>query len=165
MKDMSKHSLLFLLFVAGMLCQAVSAAAQENYYNPSQQEENRPNADNPPDARKPPEEIKTPAAEQEPAAVNSFTVTSIQKCYAQLSHEDALEIQQNYIKPYEECQRRLVLKQKKEQVIKTGNTKDTPVKKPSSFYSWFQRKDKSEKDTDKEESKKGPFFQEQVPLN
>ncbi|MCE9506700.1 MAG: hypothetical protein K8R48_00075 [Alphaproteobacteria bacterium] len=161
---MSKHSLLFLLLVAGMIRLAVPAAAQENYYNSSQQEENRPPADKNPETRKDAAAVKTPAAEQESAPVNSFTVTSIQKCYAQLSHEDALEIQQNYSKPYDECQRRLALKLKNEQEKKPGSA-DGPVKKPSKFYSLFQRKENSEKDTDKEESKKRSFYQEQVPLN
>jgi hypothetical protein len=161
---MIKHSLLFLLFVVAAFCRMPAAAAQENYYNPSLQEENRPVADKNTDAQKPAADIKIPDAEQqEPAAANSFTVTSIQKCYAQLKHEDALEIQKNYIKPYEECQRRLAQKLKNEQEKKPGSA-GAPDKKTRNFYSIFQRNAAPEKNTDKGEVRKGEVFQERVPL-
>lgn len=40
----------------------------------------------------------------------SVIVTSLQKCLAQLDPESALDVQQNYLKPYQECRARLYRK-------------------------------------------------------
>ena len=71
------------------------------------------------------------AAEEEIPSAKSYTVTSIEKCYAQLSREEALDIQQNYIKPYGECTRRLALKMQKKSAEKPAE--EAPVKRDG-FY-------------------------------
>ena len=57
---------------------------------------------------------------------HSFIVTSIEKCYKQLGHADALDIQQHFVKPYEECQRRLSIKTQQEHELKAGQQKKPP---------------------------------------
>ena len=94
---------LFLLFFF------TPAAAQINYYNPGMQKER---ADDPSDSG--------------PGATKTLTVTSIDKCYAHLSRKDVLEIQRNFIKPYQECQRRVALLPKKDPGHKAENTPDKP---------------------------------------
>ncbi len=79
-------------FFVFLLSLSSAAAGQDNYYNAGQLE-----------------------AAEEGSKAQSFTVTSIQKCYQQLSREEALEIQNNFIKPYKECHRRLALQKLKKQ--------------------------------------------------
>lgn len=84
------------IFVAG------TAWAQANYYN----------ADVPP----------APAAAPEPTS-RTVTVTSVEKCYAQLPAEDVIDIKTNFVKPYEECQKRLMRKLKADRTLKAGEVK------------------------------------------
>jgi hypothetical protein len=89
----------FLLF---LLLSLPAAARAQNYYN----------ADQPP-----------PAQAQETGASRTFVVTSIEKCYAQLARADVLDIQKNYLRPYEECKKRLAAKIRAEQKLKAGEEK------------------------------------------
>lgn len=57
------------------------------------------------------------------AASHTIVVTSIETCYAELGPEAAADIQKNYIKPWEECRKRLAIKRKKDQTLKAGETK------------------------------------------
>lgn len=93
-------AVLLLLALAGT---GRPAAAQVNYYSG--------------DAAPP-----APAGDGggEVPAAKSAVVTSLQKCYAQLGREEALEVQMNYIKPYQECQRRLARKLKEKQQAAAG---------------------------------------------
>ena len=107
----------YLLLYAIALCQTalyLPAQAQTNYYNADQQ----------------PAASGSAAAENENAPPShTVVVTSIQKCYAQLGHAEALDIERNFVKPYEECQRRLVIKLKKQQQLKVAHDKDTGTSK------------------------------------
>jgi hypothetical protein len=67
--------------------------------------------------------------EAAPPAAHSIVVTSIQKCYAQLSHEEVLDIESNFVKPYEECKKRLAIKLKKKNSLKAGEQKEPAAKK------------------------------------
>ncbi len=121
----------YFIFIAlgGLIsccCGASVAQAQANYYNAG--------------------EADTPAATEEaPPPLQTFTVTSISKCYAALSRADALDIQRNFIKPYQECQRRLALqlKKKQQQQSKDGAAKDKPAETPASAPQGFYRVQKS----------------------
>ena len=115
MKNSKKYISAFvfcLLFTA--FCLSAPASAQKNYHNID----------------------KTGAEETSPKRAKSYTVTSIQKCYSLLSREDVLDIQQNYIKPYKECQRRvaLELKKKQKEKIKTDAKKKSSLKAQHGFY-------------------------------
>jgi hypothetical protein len=109
-----KRTYAFLL-IAALFLSPAHAGAQGNYYN----------ADEPAAAT---EGGGKESGEGEKQASNSYVVTSIQKCYAQLGREEALDIQKNYIKPYQECQRRLAEKYKKEHDKKPGDEKATDAK-------------------------------------
>lgn len=75
------------------------------------------------------------------------TVTPINKCLDQLPEADAMEIKGNYLKPYQECQRRL-------QTIKRGETDDkkTDSKKARSKKT---AKDDTDDNEDGEETASG----------
>jgi len=53
-------------------------------------------------------------------AAHNFVVTSIGKCYAQLGHDETMDIERHFDKPYQECQRRLALKIKQQHEVKPG---------------------------------------------
>jgi hypothetical protein len=110
---MQRYPLLFLLFAIIFFSCPVLADEKENYYNVDAEKQ---------------EESVTPSGTQ------TVLVTSVQKCYAQLKHEDVLDIRKNYTKPYYECQRRLALKIKEKQQAKAGEVKDSPPEAPSNFY-------------------------------
>lgn len=68
------------------------------------------------------------------ATAKTLTITSLQKCYDQISHEDALDIQRNYIKPWQECRRRLSLKLKNDAKSKKTEADTRPPATPRNFY-------------------------------
>ena len=108
----------FHLYVISFLLAATPAFAQ-GYYN----EDSAPAA---PSANSAIPQAEVPTS-------HSFIVTSIEKCYAQLGHADALDIQQHFVKPYEECQRRLAIKTQQEHELKAGqqkNAKTPPAQNP-----------------------------------
>jgi len=110
MKSIKKYLLtLILCLPLAVFCLSITASAQMNYYNADKA-------------------AAKASMEDPPEKAKSFTVTSIKKCYDLLSREDVLDIQQNYIKPYKECQRRVALQIKKKQKEK----KDADVKNKSS---------------------------------
>ena len=119
MKSFKKYISAFVFcFLFTAFCLSTSASAQKNYHN-----------------------IDETGAEQTSdettsKKAKSYTVTSIQKCYSLLSREDVLDIQQNYIKPYKECQRRvaLELKKKQKEKIKTDAKKKSSLKAQHGFY-------------------------------
>jgi hypothetical protein len=94
--------------LAALYLSVAPARAQTGYYN----------ADTPP-----------AAAEEDDSAPASHTVvvTSIEKCYVQLGPAETLDIEKNYTKPYEECQKRLALKLKAQQQLKAGQQKSSNV--------------------------------------
>jgi hypothetical protein len=158
-KNSGKYPLLLLAFTAGLFFRALPAQAEGGYYAPAEQRADRPVIDEKQSARED-AEAKGTAPEPEPGAANTFTVTSIEKCYAQLSREDALDIQKNYIKPYQECRRRLVLKLKNEQWSK--NKQGT---KPESFYRVQQKDDSRAEDADQKKRENPPVSEKKAPLN
>ena len=89
--------ILGMLFACFFLHTPHPAFAQANYYNADQDDTDT---------------AVTPGEEEAPQPT-TLTVTSIEKCYKQIGREDALDIQRNFVKPYQECQRRLALKLKK----------------------------------------------------
>lgn len=108
----------------------------------------------------------TPAFAAESETQNSFTVTSVEKCYAALSPEDALDIQRNYIKPYQECRRRLELKEKEKKKLSVNDETDKDITPPARYYQ-VQRttpaiKLPTEEKTASEELP--PHVEEKVPL-
>ena len=118
-----------------MLCclwAAAPAGAESHYYNA---EPSKPAVTKPEEAEAPP--------------AKSFTVTSIDKCYAALGPEDALDIQRNYIKPYQECQRRLALKLKKAAEQKAGTVPQNPPAAAHGFYRVQKEKELKKDDADK----------------
>ncbi|MFH1158021.1 MAG: hypothetical protein V1721_03945 [Pseudomonadota bacterium] len=121
MKSIKKYlqALVFCLPFAAF-CLSIAASAQMNYYNADDAMAAEP----------------AEAPEDPPEKARSFTVTSIQKCYDLLSREDVLDIQQNYIKPYQECQRRAALNlKKKQEEKKAADAKDeSSSKKQRDFY-------------------------------
>lgn len=123
------------LFITAFLFLSAGAFAQENYYNA--EEEFVPAVEAP----------ELPAAEEPPPPARSVVVTSVQKCYAQLSREEALEIQKNFVKPYQECQKRLAAKLKKKQEKKVSGDKDVKEDRGG-------KEDKDDKDDKKEATKK-----------
>jgi hypothetical protein len=150
---MHKNLSLLLILTVGMIAPSISANAHGNYYNPDLEEAKAPAKDKTPDAEAaPPEEKEGP---------KTLTITSIEKCYAQLSREDALDIQKNFIKPYQECQRRLALKLKSPP--QTKGAQDHPAE--SSRHYLQVQKPKADT-TEQPEEKKRPVIQEKtVPLN
>ena len=118
MKSIKKYllTLVFCLPLAAF-CISITASAQMNYYNADEAEEKA-------------------STEAPLEKAKSFTVTSIQKCYDLLSREDVLDIQQNYIKPYKECQRRVALQiKKKQEEKKDADSKNkSSSKKQHGFY-------------------------------
>jgi hypothetical protein len=138
-----------MIIAGALLSQAAPAAAQNNYYNPG-------------DAVEKKQEAPAEAGEES----KTLTITSIQKCYDQLTRKDALDIQKNYIKPYQECQRRLELKIKKEQWLKDkpATAQDPVPEKPENFFRVQAKNDNAVEDIDPE--KKSRFtFKESFPLN
>ena len=106
MSRCQKYLLLFVMIISpAVLCLSLPAKAQSNYYNTDKQDDEQP-----------------AAAADDDAAPPSHTVmvTSIEKCYAQLDRAETVDIERNFIKPYEECQRRLAIKLKKKQQIKVA---------------------------------------------
>lgn len=100
---------------------SVPSWAQMNYYNattslssPEKAEETEETEDLPP--------------------VKNFTVTSLKKCYAQLSRDEVVDIQKNYIKPYQECQRRVALKLQKKQTEKAADVKEKSSYSSDGFF-------------------------------
>ena len=115
MKSFKKYLSVFIFyFLFTAFCLSAPASAQKNYHNIDKTETE-----------------KTP-----PKKAKSYTVTSIQKCYDLLSREDVLDIQQNYVKPYKECQRRaaLELKKKQKEKIKADAKKKSSLKAQHGFY-------------------------------
>ncbi len=120
-----RNLLAFLCFLTlAFVAMPHAAVAAGNYYN----------ADAPPEAEAPAAEapaatddaetaadLNAISAIEKPQPSHNFVVTSVSKCYAKLDRKDALEIQRSYIKPYEECQRRLAAKIKKDQNVKAGD--------------------------------------------
>lgn len=92
------------------------------------------------------EEIDPPAPEQ---SVQIRTVTSLQKCLDQLGAKDAIDIQSNYMKPWQECQRRLEEKLEKEQAQKVQEAKEatTPITPRNYIRIQQPKKAESEKST------------------
>lgn len=79
--------------------------------------------------------------EKEPSQGRNVTVTSVRKCYAQLSREDVLDIQKNYIKPYQECQRRLAAQLKKKKGDEEARSgEDSPAETKGDHPSKEERK-------------------------
>lgn len=93
---------------------AAHPARAQNYYN----EDTAPAAGSDADSQ-----ADAGAQGADVPASHTVVVTSIEKCYAQLSRADALDIEQHYLKPYEECQRRLALKLKQQHNVKAGQRK------------------------------------------
>lgn len=83
----------------------------------------------------------SPHALAETATAKTLTVTSLQKCYDRLDREDALDIQRNYIKPWQECQRRLSLKMKKEAENRKAEEDSRPAPAPRNYYQVQKPKD------------------------
>jgi len=128
------------------------AAANENYYNA---ETGAQAAAEAPDEAAAGEEYagdeeQLPEIET-PQPAKSFTVTSIQKCYERLGREETLDIQKNFIKPYQECQRRLALKLKKEREEKAAKANDKPEKRRG--YHRVRNKNDSQKPSEKADLK------------
>jgi hypothetical protein len=92
----------------------IPAHAQTGYYNIDQKPAAAADAD----------------TDKAAPAAHSFVVTSIEKCYAQLGHTEAVDIEQHFDKPYEECQRRLALKIKQQHEIKPGQQKTVTATSP-----------------------------------
>jgi hypothetical protein len=126
--------------LAFALCLAAPALAQ-NYYNADAPSPDNPAAAPPAaetpaapapaaaapaPAENPVQEIDAPPTldeayeAQAPAGGHTVVVTSLKKCYTQLGREEALEIETKYTKPYEECQKRLAAKVKRDQQLKAG---------------------------------------------
>jgi hypothetical protein len=103
---------------------APPAHAQTGYYNASE----KPAAA---------DSGSSDAKETAPTAHN-FVVTSIEKCYAQLGHAEAMDIEQHFVKPYQECQRRLALKIKQQHEVKPGQQKTVTPQNGSSQNSTMQ---------------------------
>jgi hypothetical protein len=152
----AKYSLLSIVLITG-LSFWVSLAAADGGYNSAA------------DEKQGAQESILPSPEQDGA--KSFTVTSVDKCYAQLSREDALDIQKNYTKPYQECQRRLALKLKNEKWsknkpgTKTGDSQDSQPKNPENFYRVQKKEENKTQDADQKKQETPPVSQEKVPLN
>lgn len=123
MKNTGKYASLPLVFLF-CACLPFSAAAQMNYYNA----EGQATAERPEEQDTAGNEAKMPE-EETPQPAKNFTVTSIQKCYERLGREETLDIQKGYIKPYQECQRRLALKLKKEREEKLAKPKEKTEKR------------------------------------
>jgi hypothetical protein len=100
----------FLCLIAFCLSAPHHAHAQSHYINADDQ----------------PAEVDNGDDEAQPS--HNFVVTSIQKCYAQLSHEDVLDIETNFVKPYEECKKRLAIRLKKKNQLKAGQQKESQPK-------------------------------------
>ncbi len=118
------RSIPYLLLLAILLCFPFRAQAQQNYYNADEQ----PVADS------------KEATDNAAPAAHNVVVTSIEKCYAQLNHAEVLDIETNYVKPYEECQKRLARKIKNQHQAKVTPDKDAAPAKDA--------KDKDAKDKD-----------------
>jgi hypothetical protein len=67
------------------------------------------------------------AEERAPPPSHTIVVTSIEKCYAEIGHAEAMDIEQHYTAPYEECQRRLALKVRQQQTAKPGQQHSATV--------------------------------------
>ncbi|MBI3440570.1 MAG: hypothetical protein HY052_02000 [Proteobacteria bacterium] len=157
-----KHLLLFAIVITGATWSPIVAAAHDNYYNSSQHDDAAPSPDQNTDMLSP--------DQTKPEAAKTLTVTSIQKCYSQLSRQDALDIQRNYIKPYQECRRRLELKLQKKPLTKDGGASDYPAEGPQRHFLQIQktpeRTGPASDSSDVAEPKKPPVFQDKtVPLN
>ena len=152
-----------MILAAGVFYWTIPAGAQENYYNPGKLAVDNPARGETPDAQGGFVGTEAPVAGQEVDAAKTFTVTSIQKCYAQLGREDALEIQKNYVKPYQECQRRLALKLKKTPGMKAGEVDGQAPEKPGNFYR-VQKGGRPAGDADRQKPQKPPVFEEKLPL-
>ena len=141
MKSIKKYLLIIVLcLLLAVFCLSITASAQINYYNADKAvTEKLANATAQSSKEAPPEKAK------------SFTVTSIQKCYDLLSREDVLEIQQNYIKPYKECQRRVALKLKEKQKKKSGDdVKNESTSKSQYGFYRVQKKTKHTSESSKD---------------
>lgn len=115
MKSFKKYISAFIFyFLFTAFCLSATASAQKNYHNIDE----------------------TGAEETSPEKAKSYTVTSIQRCYDLLSREDVLDIQQNYIKPYKECQLRaaIALKKKQKEKIKADAKNNDSPKAQHGFY-------------------------------
>jgi hypothetical protein len=139
-----KYALIVLLTFCCFHAETVRA--EPNYFNADAEEETAA-----PEAQIPAEDPAPPS--------RSFTVTSIGKCYAQLSREDRLDIQRNFIKPYQECQHRLALKLKKKAGEKTEEAKDKKdadaADKPAETTQGFYRVQKDPADKKPADKKSG----------
>lgn len=103
------------VFLAAIfLCLAPSAGqAESNYFNIEK-----------PAAAKPPAPPSTPEAAKPFAPAQSAVITSVQKCYDQLTQEEVMDIKRHYLKPYEECQNRLLKKKEKAATDKLAAEKE-----------------------------------------
>lgn len=115
---------IFSMLITGIFFYSPPAQAEENYRNPIKQAEEQAT---------PKQGTGNATDSDTPEPAKTFTVTSIRKCYDRLGREDVLDIQRNFIKPYQECQRRLSLLLQKEQQQKAGETKAVPPEKPRNF--------------------------------
>ena len=107
-----------------------------------------------------------PAFAVEPEPKNSFTVTSIEKCYQALPPDEALEIQKNYIKPYQECRKRLELKEKEKKKLSAGEDTGKDVSPPPRYYRVQRTTPATKHDAEEEVTPKEPLprVEEKVPL-
>ena len=108
---------------------------------------------------------KKSSVDQEQAVSKIYTVTSIQKCYESLGKEDALDIQKNYLKPYQECQRRLMLKLQSKQEAKPGEAKEDSPDKTHNFYKVQKDRGHPPEEEHKTPEKPKVFEGRIVPLN
>lgn len=102
-------------------------------------------------------------------AGQSATVTSIEKCYAGLGEKDVLDIQRNYVKPYQECLRRRALLEKEKNTLKATEETSAVDSAPSSAPRNFVRVQKSRPQAsapqkEQEPEKPRPIVQEKIPL-
>jgi|GEM_PF-1958449 len=84
-----------------------------------------------------------PAKEGEFEGGHTATVTSVKSCLDELPPEDAAEIRRNYLKPYQECQRRAQALSVKR--VKAGEDAEKPTPKEAESPRNFIRVQKDTK--------------------
>lgn len=155
---------IFLIIFLAVLSAGIPSAQAENYYNPTKAAAERLEAQR---------KLKEAIPEETVTGGGQFmTVTSVQKCYDLLETEEALDVQRNYIRPYQECKRRLSVKlQKKKSVApadqKLDQKQEEPVEDASPNYHLVQKSPRpSSSDKAEEQQKKTKSLQrEKMKLN